>query len=39
MPVEGRMSATTVAFLTGGFVGVFFGMLILGSIIVFRDKR
>jgi hypothetical protein len=39
MPLEGKMSTVTVAFLTGGFVGVFFGMLILGSIIVFRDRR
>jgi hypothetical protein len=39
MPLEGKMSTVTVAFLTGGFVGIFVGMLILGSIIVFRDKQ
>jgi hypothetical protein len=37
--MEGTMSTVTIAFLTGGFVGIFVGMLILGSIIVFRDKR
>jgi hypothetical protein len=37
--MEAGMSTTTVAFLTGGFIGVFVGMLILGSIIVFRGKK
>lgn len=37
--MEGTMSTTTIAFLTGGFVGVFVGVLIMGCLIIFMGKR
>jgi predicted PurR-regulated permease PerM len=37
--MEAGMETTTVAFLTGGFVGVFVGVLIMGCLIIFMDKR
>jgi hypothetical protein len=38
MPLEGKMSATTVAFITGFFIGIISGVFVLGTITIINER-